>query len=110
MASEINEAESGTGSSELKLVRVVWPEETSPALFANNMLVQRDETTVYVSFFQFNPPIIMADTDEERKRAIEAVDKIHALPVARIAFPVQKTEALIAALKQQVMPGERSRE
>lgn len=73
--------------------------EPGGAIFANNMVVQRDETVAYVTFYQVTPPILLGDDESQKKIAIDAIDTIEAIPAVRVAFPLNKLEALIDALK-----------
>lgn len=72
--------------------------EPGPAVFTNNMLVQRDETVAYISFYQTIPPLMLGD-EETQKAAVEAMDSIESIPIVRVAIPLHKLEALIEALK-----------
>ena len=72
--------------------------EPGPAIFSNNMLVQRDESVAYIAFYQTIPPLIIGD-EEAQKATIEGMDSIESLPVVRVAIPLHKLEGLIEALK-----------
>jgi hypothetical protein len=89
MDSTENKPEKTPGFKELK----VKFKEPGPAIFSNNMTVQRDETVAYVSFYQTIPPLILDES------VIEALESIEAMPIVRVALPLSKLGDLIGALK-----------
>ena len=93
-----NKPEKGAGVAAVFKEFKLKFKEPGAAIFTNNMLVQRDDTVAYVSFYQTIPPLMIGD-EQEQKAAIEALDSIEAIPVVRVAIPLGKLEALIGALK-----------
>jgi len=69
----------------VKMVRLVWT-EPGPAILANQALVQYDGNLVYLTFGHTNPPIILAETEEEKQKQLDAVDSISVSPVLRVAM------------------------
>ncbi len=85
-----------------KFVRINW-QDAGRALFANNVIVQRDEGVIHLMFYQVNPPLIIAETEEERRKQFQGIEFLEAQPIARIALPEHKLLALVKALEKQVL-------
>lgn len=88
------------------MVRIEWPEPSS-AIFANNMVVQRDDNTVFLSFYQLAPPLIWSVEESEMEKKISELESIKARPVVSVAFPINKLSALVGALTQQLSTPEK---
>lgn len=71
------------------------------SLFANNLIVQRDENTVYLSFYQITPPMILGDSENDRRQLFDELLKVDAHPVARIAIPLERLGPFLEVLQSQ---------
>jgi len=80
-----------------KTVRINWI-DAGPAILANNLTVQRDDNTVYVTFYQITPPLVFGEDEEAKMREFEKIESINALPVAKLAIPVQQLKSFVNAL------------
>ena len=88
-----------------KSVRISFPlsPEINP-VFANQMLVQADESTTYLSFFVVHPPVILGSEDEVQKQ-INELDEVSAKMVAQVIIPRERmilfVEAMTSAIKRE---------
>lgn len=94
MDSNLNQREVPVGKS----VRINWV-DAGPAVLANNLMVQRDESTVYMTFYQISPPVILADDETSRRQELEKLESVNALPVVKVAVPIQQFRSFVDALK-----------
>jgi hypothetical protein len=69
----------------VKMVRLVWT-EPGATILANQALVQYDGNLVYLTFGHANPPIILAETEEEKQKQLDAVDSMSVSSVLRVAM------------------------
>ena len=60
---------------------------------ANNIIVQHDESSFYLSFFETVPPIIFSEKDREETKSVKSYC------VGRIVVPARKMRAFINALQ-----------
>ncbi|MCX7428696.1 MAG: hypothetical protein NTW96_24100 [Planctomycetia bacterium] len=97
-----------TEKKEGVILRVDW-NELGPAVFANQVLALTDEGMLHLGFYQTIPPLVIAETDEERKRVIESLEQrgtVDAKLVVHVALPLSKLTAVIEILaKQTTMRG-----
>jgi hypothetical protein len=84
--------------TEGRFVRINWT-DAGRSLFANHVLVQSDFASVYLTFYQINPPMILAEDESQKQELLAKLESIEALPIARIAVPKQQLSNLIDALK-----------
>ena len=89
------------------LIPIHWPADPGEAKFASNMIAQVDEHTVYISFFQISPPLVMGE-GEQRQKQIEAIKGVNPTLVTRIAYPKEKIQGVINALQSLVQDPEGS--
>jgi len=69
---------------------------------------------VYLTFGQANPPLILAQTDEDKQKQLDKVESIVVVPVIRLVMPFesfrnvvetfQKHLAMIEDIKKQEKP------
>lgn len=85
-----------------KFLTIEWPVDPGAAQFANNIVVQSDERTLYLSFFQLNPPMIMG-SQAERKQQLDAMSSIEPRLISRIALPLDQMEKLDEAMKEHLV-------
>jgi hypothetical protein len=93
------------GSSKFKIIKVSWPEPGN-AVYANNVVVQRDDDIIHLAFFQINPPLVLAESDQERESLWENVNSVNASPVVRVVIPQSKVRRLIEVLSEQLEKSE----
>jgi hypothetical protein len=72
------------------------------SLFSNHLIVQADPETVYLSFFQINPPFVFSasGTDEDKLAALKKAGKLIAECVAKVAIPRGKIGSFIEAINK----------
>lgn len=83
-----------------KQIRFEFP-ETVVSRFSNFALVQRDEDYFTISFFEIQKPPIMG-TKEERKKALEGLEYVPAVCVARIVATPSHFKNLVAAMQKNL--------
>jgi len=83
-----------------KVVPVEFPEGVVAA-YANNLTAQRDGRMILLLFSQVTPPIIIG-TEEEKQKQIEELRSVKALPVARVAIPVQVVPGMLRVIEDQL--------
>jgi hypothetical protein len=84
-----------------KMLPLVW-EEPGTAVFANQAIAQYDGHSVYLTFGQVRPPLILGETEEERHRQIEKVQSVTVLPVVRIAMTPETFRVVAEALQKHL--------
>lgn len=90
-------------SSEIVKVGIKFPASPGPVVFANNATLQRDENdTVYLSFFQVIPPVVIAKSDTEMKEQITGIGEIEAIPVSRIVMSGKDAKKVLDLLKRHL--------
>jgi hypothetical protein len=70
--------------------------------FVNNVVVQHQNDSFIISFFEVIPPLILGDTEEERERILNSINSVKAECVARLIVSPQKMEEIIAAMSQNL--------
>jgi hypothetical protein len=95
-----NEDQSKDRQEIKKPIRFISP-ETVVSRFSNFALVQRDEDCFTISFFEIQKPPLMG-TKEERKEAIEKLEFVPAVCVARIVATPSHFKSLIAAMQKNL--------
>jgi hypothetical protein len=84
-----------------KAVKIRWPEDPGPALYANNVVVQQDISgMVHLIFFQANPPLLIGTVDE--KEAFDKTEAVDAKAIVRIVVPHAQLEGLARILQEHV--------
>lgn len=68
----------------IKIERV-YPDELK-SYFVSNVVVQHQLDNFILSFFEVWPPAVLGETDEEKERAIDAIDHVEAKCVARLVL------------------------
>jgi hypothetical protein len=93
---------SRTGISVKKSIRMKFAisSEINP-VFANQMLVQSDETTTYLSFFVVQPPVLLGSEDEVKKQ-IDDLEEVSAKMIAQVIVPRDRMENFIETLQTAV--------
>jgi hypothetical protein len=66
--------------------------------FVSHLVAQHQIDHFVLSFFELWPPLILGDTDEEMRRALNAVDSVDARCVARIIVTPNKMREFIAVM------------
>ncbi len=105
MAEQESEKDRVTRAKKIEgaLLRVAWS-ELGPAVFANQVIALTDENMLHLGFYQTVPPLVLGDTDEERKRAIEALQQrgtVDAKLVVHVTLPLSKLAGVIDVLAKQ---------
>ncbi len=68
------------------------------SLYANHFVVQHEEATATLMFFEVRSPLIVTE-GEEAKKELAAIKHIDAECVARIVMPITQVPAVMEALK-----------
>jgi len=66
-------------------------------VFANQMLVQSDGTSTYLSFFLLQPPVLLGSEDEVQKQ-VDELTELSANMVAQVIVPKEQLAKLIEAM------------
>jgi hypothetical protein len=67
--------------------------------FANHFVVQHSiNGEVHISFFEIAPPLLVAESDEERAEMLDGLISVEAPCVARVVTTVDRMHELIAIL------------
>lgn len=69
-----------------KLLPIEWP-EIGVAMYVNQLMAQCDGRSMYLTFCQTNPPVIIG-TPEEQQQQLEATKSIKAIPVVKLVIPL----------------------
>jgi hypothetical protein len=81
-------------------MKYVGSPEVKPA-FANHMLVQSDESMVYLTFFQAQPPVILGNAEEVR-RQVEELTEMPAKMVAQVLVPRDRIAKFVKAIAANI--------
>lgn len=81
-----------------KILPIAWPTDV-PAAYANNVVAQKDDGMLLLTFFQVNPPYLIAETDDERKKMVEEMESLNALVTAKVAIPLSAVPALLRVVQ-----------
>lgn len=68
---------------ELRIERII-SEKVKNSRFVNDLVVQPQQEYFTLSFFEVLQPLILGDTEEELREAMENVDKVEASCVVRL--------------------------
>ena len=68
--------------------------------YVSNIVVQHEPDIFIISFFELWPPVIIADSKEEKQRALGALDHVDAKCVARLVVTPAKMKEFIAAMQE----------
>lgn len=89
-------------SSEVKIpIERIIPDSLS-SKFSNNVVVQFQDDSFIISFFEVIPPMVISDSETERKKILESIKSVKAECVARIIVTPQKMEEIIAVMSQNL--------
>lgn len=73
--------------------------ESMRFVFSNNMIVQFDGTSFFLTFYETTPPMVMGSEQEVREQ-IEALETLPAYAVAKVVIPADKMGKFVAVLNQ----------
>lgn len=68
--------------------------------FVSNLVVQHQPEFFILSFFEGWPPVILGDSEEEKRKALESIEKIEAKCVSRLVITPEKVKEFITAISQ----------
>lgn len=68
--------------------------------FVSNIVVQHDPDIFIISFFELWPPVVLGESDEEKRKALMALDHVDAKCVARLVVTPGKMKEFIAAMEE----------
>lgn len=68
---------------------------------SNHFVIQQDDSEFHLLFFQTHPPVVLADTDEER-REILANAEARSICVARIIVSADRLPSFIEAMESNL--------
>ena len=95
-------------SKEIKIERI-YPEDLQ-SHFVSNIVVQHQPDFFILSFFEIWPPAILGETEEEKQRAVEALDRIDSKCVARLVVTPAKMRTFVAVMSENLRIYERKLE
>jgi hypothetical protein len=73
-----------------------------PAVFANNLQLTFDGSSVYLAFFQVTPPFVSGATEEEQRKPMDQIASVKAQPVVRLVMPLQLFREVARAVQEQL--------
>ena len=94
-------AEEESTQPTVKKVPLVWIEPGAP-IVANQAVVQYDGNLVYVTFGQSSPPLILGDTEEERRQQLDKINSIAVAPVIRLVMAPEHFRAVVEVFQRHV--------
>jgi hypothetical protein len=71
-------------------------------IFANHAAAQYDGKAVYLTFGQASPPVILGETDEEKRRQLDKVQSIVIQPVVRLAMAPEDYRAVVQVFQKHL--------
>ena len=84
-------------------VPVAWVAvDELPVLAANQFITQADPDHIYLSAGMAMPPVVLAETVEERQAAIQQITFVPVRPIARLALTRKRAEELITVLQRGI--------
>jgi hypothetical protein len=83
-----------------KLVPIEWP-EAGIAAYANHLLASFEQGVVHLTFCQLNPPAIVG-SDEEKQKRLDKIESLKALPVARLAIPMDAYRTMLRIMSEHL--------
>lgn len=86
-----------------KKIRIerVYPEDLQ-SHFVSDTVVQHQPDVFVLSFFEVWPPAILGESDEEKKRAIDAIDHVEAKCVARLVLTPSKMREFLETMSENL--------
>lgn len=86
-----------------KKVRIerIYPDELQ-SHFVSNVVVQHQPDIFVLSFFEVWPPAILGDSDEEKRKALEAVVRVEAKCVARLVLTPGKMKEFMETMAENL--------
>jgi hypothetical protein len=84
-----------------KLVPIEWP-DVGVVMYANTLVTTADAHAVYLTFCQTIPPVMLGTVEEKLKQLADLKD-IRAMPVARLAVPIEAFRGVVASLQEQIV-------
>jgi hypothetical protein len=80
--------------------------EDTPIQYANNFVVQFDDTAFILTIGQFGPPMLLGDEAEQRAQA-EQITHVPVKVLARVAMTRARLTALISVLQKNLESADR---
>ena len=71
-------------------------------LFANDLVVQHHSNSFVLSFFEIWNPAILGETEEEREKALKAIEVVDARCVARLAVSPDVMRKIVDAMDRNL--------
>jgi hypothetical protein len=84
----------------VKLKRV-YPENLR-SHFVQNLIIQHEPGVFILSFFETWPPVVIGESDEEKKHLLESIDEVESKCVARLVLTPDKLFAFIKAMEKNL--------
>lgn len=79
----------------------IYPENLQ-SHFVSNVVVQHQPDIFILSFFEVWPPAILGDTNEEKRKALEAIDRVEAKCVARLVLTPSKMREFVETMAENL--------
>ena len=71
-------------------------------VLSNHFVIQHDGPEFHLLFFQTQPPIVLADTEEERRKALEEIQSVRSVCIARIIVSAERLPSIISAMQENL--------
>jgi hypothetical protein len=71
-------------------------------MYANTLAATQDAHAVYLTFCQTIPPIMVGTMEQKLKQLADLRD-VRAIPVARLAVPIEAFHSVVAVLQEQLV-------
>ncbi len=84
-----------------KFVQLHWG-EAGIVLFVNNAIAQFDGRSVFLTFGQAAPPVILGDTNEEKQSQLDKLESITVAPIIRLALTVEGYRDIVQVLQKHL--------
>jgi hypothetical protein len=105
MANDSNQGE----SPQARPVPLLWVDlDTTPMLFANQLLVQHHGSEFIISLGQAAPPALIG-TAEERQEALAALEFVPVRTVARVGLTAQRMTEFVRVMQENLRAYERAK-
>ncbi len=92
-----------TEKRSVKKIRIerIYPDNLS-SNFVSNLVVQHEQESFILSFFEVWPPAIVGDTDEEKQAALDAIDHVNAKCVTRLIVTPQRMREFVKIMSDNL--------
>jgi len=91
----------GVPDGEFVALRLLWIDlDEEPIYSSDQMVAQIDRDRVVVTFGSTSPPVIMGDTDEERRQSAESIGYVPVRVISKVAMTRDRLEDTVRVLTE----------